>query len=560
MRYTSLFGKTYRKVPQAVKSQSYIYLLRGGFIRPVSRGLFSFLPLGVKVLENIKNIIQEEMVALGGQEVIVPFVSPYSIWKRSGRALLIEKELIKFNDRTGHDLVLSPTHEEAMVELVRSCINSYRDLPVFLFQIQNKFRDEERTRLGLIRTKEFLMKDAYSFHRSFSDLNNFFPKVYAAYQRIFDRCSVPVLTAESGVGFIGGEKSYEFLMEAEFGEDVLILCNNCGYRANREVAVGVKHIKMEKPVPMTKQYTPHCTTMETLSAHLNLPKSKLAKAMVYKTIHGYVMALVLGNHDVSTEKLARILKTPVIRKANREELEGLGLLPGFLSPVGELKLEIPVVADDAVANSANLVYGSNTPEMHYLNINFGRDYETEHVGDIAMIGGENLCKQCGHEMEARRVVELGDIFKLGDFYTRAMNLSFQNDNGIQVFPYMGAYGIGIGRLMAAIVESNHDEKGIIWPSKIAPFKAFLMGIGKSLKVKQTVEKLHADFSAEVLLDDRLESPGVKFQDADLLGIPLRIVVSPKHLRNGKIEFHDRGTEETWLADLDTVEEVLKVGR
>lgn len=559
MRYTQLFGKTYRKIPQDVKALSHILLLKAGYIRPIGQGLYTFLPLGIRVIDHIKRILKEEMDRIGGQEVQIPLVNPFSIWRRGGRVDLIDRELVRFRDRTGRELVLSPTHEEAMVELLRNGINSYRDLPLFLYEFQVKFRDEEKTRCGLLRTKEFMMKDAYSFHRSLSDLNNFFPKIYAAYGKVFNRCNIDVVTAEAGVGYIGGEKSYEFLMESEYGDDFILICNHCGYRANREVAVGIKDTTPGNPKPLQKVKTPGCTTMDKLSAYLNVPKSSLVKSMVYKTRQGFVMALVRGDYDVSIEKLIRFLKIPVIRPATVNELESLDLIPGYLSPFG-ITTEITVVLDDTVANSTNLIYGGNEAEVHYLNVNFGRDYEIDNIADIAEIKATNKCKQCGSPLEEKRVIELGNIFKLGEIYTRAMGLSFQDDEGRKMFPSMGAYGIGIGRLLASIVEANHDERGIIWPASVAPYKAFLMGIGKSFAVKKVVEEIHEEFWSDILLDDRPESPGVKFKDADLIGLPLRIVVTNNHLQHNKVEFYDRKSGETWLVDYRNVVKILKTWR
>jgi prolyl-tRNA synthetase len=446
-----------------------------------------------------------------------------------------------------------------MVEFLRAGINSYRDLPLFLYEFQTKFRDEEKTRCGLMRTKEFIMKDGYSFHRSFSDLNNFFPKLYAAYGRVFGRCNIDVFTAEAGIGYIGGDKSFEFLMESQYGDDYILICEQCGYRANREVAVGIKDTTRGNPKPIEKVRTPGCTTMDTLSKYLDISKAGLVKSMVYKTRKGFVMALVRGDYDVSIEKLIRFLKIPVIRPATVEELESVGLSPGYLSPLG-ITSDIDVVLDDTVAYSANLVYGGNEEGVHYVNVNFGRDYETEMVADIAEIKAKNKCKQCGVPLQEKRVIELGNIFKLGEIYTRAMGLSFKDDNDRKVYPSMGAYGIGIERLIAAIVEANHDDRGIIWPVAVAPYKAFLMGIGKSLAVKQVVEQIHEDYPSDILLDDRSESPGVKFKDADLIGLPLRIVVTNKHLQHNKVELHDRKTGETWLVDCQNVANVLKTWR
>lgn len=557
MLYSRLLGKSLREIPQDIKAKSHALLLQGGYIRPLAQGLFFFLPLGLKVIDNIKRIIRQEMSVLGGQEVQVPFINPYDIWVRGGRAALADKELVRFKDRSGKTLVLSATHEEAMTELVKSCAVSYRDLPVLLYEFQVRYRDEEKTKCGLIRTKEFLMNDAYSFHRSSSELNNFFPKMFAAFQKVLKRCRVTFITAESGVGYMGGEKSYEFLMPADFGDAVIIRCENCGYSANSDVAVGVKDSISGNPLPIERIETPGCTTMEKLGTFLNVPKSALAKSMVFKTTIGYIMAVVRGDYEVSVEKLSRLVREPVLRKADSEELEILGLIPGYLSPLLENPGKLRVVIDDTVANHANLICGANEDGFHYRNVNFGRDFETELVGDIAQIMADNQCIQCGRPLKELQAMELANIFKLGDFYPRALNLTIRNDNDTLIFPHMGSYGIGLGRLLSAIVECNHDDRGIVWPPHLAPFKAYLMGIGKSIAMRKEVERIHEEYQDEILFDDRPESPGVKFKDADLIGIPLRIVVSPRYLQEKKVEFHDRRTGRTWLVDVPDVQKVLR---
>jgi prolyl-tRNA synthetase len=403
------------------------------------------------------------------------------------------------------------------------------------------------------------MKDAYSFHRSFTDLNNFFPKIFAAYTKIFKRCHVEVITAEAGVGYIGGEKAYEFLLPVDYGDDVVIVCDHCGYSANRVVAVGKKEVVNEVPRELEVVHTPNCTTMDDLSTCLDIPKEKLGKAMVFKTTVGYVMATVRGDYDVSLEKLSRYLGIPVLRKASKQELELLGLIPGYLSPI-ELSQEVDVVLDDTIANSSNLVFGTNQINYHYINVNFGRDYEGENVGDISMIKAENFCIQCGHPLREVQAMELGNIFKLGTFFTKGMKLACTDEHGNKFYPSMGAYGIGLGRLMTAIVEENRDNKGICWPYNIAPYKVFLMGIGKSFRVQKLVDKLQSEFFEELLEDDRPESPGVKFKDADLIGLPLRIVISSKNLQDNKVEFHDRKTGETWLVSVGKISEVLEEQR
>lgn len=559
MRYRRLFGKTLRSNPQDVRSEGLALLLRGGYIRSLGHGLYSYLPLGTRVAGNLRAIIRDEMEKVGGQEVSVPLVNPAEIWKRSGRDLRIHADMVRFSDRAGRRFVLSPSHEEAFVELVRHGLRSYRDFPALLYQFQRKFRDEQRVRHGLVRLKEFEMKDAYSFHRSPSDLNNFFPKMFAAYERIFSRCGLDVLTAESGVGYMGGEKAYEFLLPGDIGDDVIAHCPSCGYRANREVAKGGKQYGKGLPAPMSEISTPGVQTIEELSAFLGTERSLLMKSIVYRTPAGFVMGVVRGDYEISEEKLSAYLGLPLIDYAAPAELASLGLIPGYLSPmaVGE---NVTVVVDDSVAASVNLVAGGGKPDTHVKNCNFGRDFESEHVVDIAMVRMGDRCLQCGAALEELRAIELGNIFKLGDFYTRSMGLEFQEENGRSLYPHMGSYGIGIDRLMGAIAHSRRDDRGLAWPAAVAPFRFFLMGIGKSESVRREVEQLYSSISADTLLDDRGESPGVKFKDFELLGIPWRIVISASTLEEGKAEIFDRrklGKHLVPLADLRSALSALR---
>ncbi len=556
MKYTQLFGKTLRNVHHGVKSQGFAFLLRGGFVRTHGHGLYSYLPLGNRVVRNLKQIIREEMERLDGQEVNVPLVNPIEMWQKSGRDRLVGSDMVRFKDRTDRNMVLAPSHEEAFVDLVRVGLRSYRDLPAFLYQFQTKYRDEERIRNGLIRTKEFLMKDAYSFHRSASDLNNFFPKVFGAYQRIFQRCGLNVLPAESGVGYMGGQKAYEFMIPCSIGEDIMVECPNCGYRANKSVAMGLKDFHTGTPQEMEAVETPNCTSMEDLAEFMGLEKHQLAKTMIFKTMNGLVMAVVRGDHEVSREKLTRYLGEPVLEKADQREVETLGFVPGYLSPIG-VNGTIPLVVDGTVAKSTNLVIGANKEGVHLKNANFGRDFESVNVADISMIKPENKCLQCGSPLQEVRALELGNIFKLDDFYSRSMGLYFQEESGKKVYPFMGSYGIGIGRLMGAIAEQLHDKRGLLWPSRIAPFRFFLMGIGKSDSVRQKVDRIYAQFSTDTLLDDRKESPGVKFQDAELLGIPYRIVLSAKRNSEDTVEFYNRYSRQSRLVHIDDVETTMK---
>lgn len=553
-----MLGKTLRKTSQINRARSHVLLVRGGFIRTLAQGLYSYLPMGMRVLEKIQGIIDEEMEALGGLKVQVPLVNPRELWRQSGRDFLAGRDLVRFSDRNGKDLVLAPTHEEAMVELVRRSLHSYRDFPILIHQHQTKFRDEERTRCGLVRAREFLMSDAYSFHRSFADLNNFFPKMFAAYERIFARCGMEnILTADSAPGIMGGDRAYEFSVESECGDDKTILCRQCGYKANREIARGIKKSSYLPPQPMEKRATPECRTMNALAKHFDVPRTRLAKPMVYNTSDGLVMAVVRGDYEVSPEKLSGYLKKPVHSLASGKELEEAGLISGYLSPLGELPAEITVVVDDAVADSSNMIYGANEEGYHYINVNFGLDYETANVGDIAMLNEDDTCLQCGGPLHQVQTLELGNIFKLGDWYSRTMDLTFHEENGTIQYPFMASYGIGPGRLMAAIAEQHNDDRGLIWPLEISPYRYFLMGIGKSLSVKRIVNSLAEELGPAVLYDDRSESISVKFKDAELLGIPLRIVVSSRYLDEDKVEFLDRRSRKKWLVDRNRVLEALE---
>jgi prolyl-tRNA synthetase len=539
MRYSELFTKTLRQVPGRVRAPSHRLLLQGGFVRPVSKGLFSYTPLGVRVLHRITAIIREEMNNLGGQEVLVPVVNPLEMWAESGRDSLIERDMIRFKDRAGRELVLAPTHEEAMVELMRSGARSYRDLPQFLYQFQTKFRDEAKTRCGLVRAREFVMKDAYSFHRSFAELNNFFPRVFAAYNKIFRRCGVSVVAAQAGVGYMGGQRSYEFLLPSECGDDFLVSCNHCGYAANEDVAIGQKWSHQETPLPLRVVEVPERHSLTVVRQLLEVPRSKMLKSMLYRSLNGYVMAVVRGDQEVSEEKLAVVVGAPIIGPAQKGQLDELGLLGPWLAPIElpeSARPHLTIVIDDACAESSNMLTATNRAGRVYVDANFGRDFDADWVSDISRIPHGATCRHCGiGTLEREKAMELGNIFRLGDFYTRKMNYWVREEDGKKTFPYMGSYGIGLGRLLAAIVDANRDEQGIIWPAEIAPFRVYLMSIGKSLPVRETVEAIYAELGDQVLFDDRHESISHKLKDADLLGIPLRVIVSRDAVQEGYVE-------------------------
>lgn len=563
MRYSRLFTKTLNQVPKSVQSPSYRLLMQGGYLRPLSQGLFSITPLGMRVVRNIKRVIHQEMLALDGQEVSVPLVNPRELWRRSGRDALIEADMVRFRDRNGRELVLAPTHEEAMVDLLEQGLRSYRELPVFLYQFQTKFRDEERTRCGTVRAREFLMKDAYSFHRGFTDLNTFFPRVFHAYRRVFERCQVYTIAAQAGVGYMGGERSYEFLMPSRCGDDYLVQCDHCGYAANEEVAVGVKETSHSPPRPYEIRTMSDSRSLTAATRHLECARAEVLKAMVFRSGPQLVMAVVRGDQEVSEEKLARVLGRPVHGRASADDLHAVGLTGPWLSP-----LDLPEAAagalvtiiDDAAADSSNLAAGLNAPGEVALNVNFGRDFSTDHVADITTVNEDAPCKHCasGH-LRRIRAMELGNVFRLGDYYTRTMGVRMQDDQGRDFYPHMGSYGIGIGRLMAAIVDANRDDRGIVWPAEIAPFQVFLMSIGKSVAVREMAERLYGRLGHEVMLDDRRESISHKLKDADLLGIPLRVVVSREAVDSGMLELALRDQNSTYrVPEHELVETVTEM--
>lgn len=552
MRYSQVFGNnTLRQNPSSSKSISYSLLLRGGFVRNMGSGLFALMPMGMRVVDRIKTIMREELDGLGGQEMDLPLVIPYNLWKKTGRDQLIGKELVHFEDRSGHKLVLSSSHLEAIAQLARMSISSYRDFPRFLYQFKAKFRDEERVRCGLFRAKEFTMKDAYSFHRSYTDLNNFFPKVFKAYNSIFERCGIETITAESAVGSLSGDRAYEFLMPCSWGDNDIVRCPKCGYRANLDVAVGVKEKFPGIPAASEEIKTPGCDTKEKLAEYLGVPLSMIAVTTLYKTLNGWLLAVCRGDYEISLEKLSRLVEDPVIAAATADEVRSEGVAPGYLFPSNN-KTGYRLVVDDAVAESVNLIVGSDREGFHLKNANFGIDFESSLVGDISRIHADNECMICGGRLEEVRAIEIGNIFKLGDFYSKSIGLSFTDEDGAAAYPHMGSYGIGLGRLMTAVVEANHDDRGIIWPAELAPYNFFLMGIGKSFRVRNIVETLAGELGSEVLFDDRHESAGVKFKDFDLLGIPYRIVISTKGLQEGFAEFYDRKKDKSWRVPLEMV--------
>ena len=561
MRMTSYFGKTLREEPGEAETASHRLLLKSGMIQQVASGVYSYLPLAWRSLRKIENIMRHEMDAAGGQEVRMPALHPLELWKESGRAEAMGQTLFTMIDRRERLMVMAPTHEEVVTLMVRANVHSYRDLPQILYQIQTKFRDEARPRGGLLRVREFDMKDAYSFDVDDEGLARSYDAMVQAYRNIFHRCGLPAVQAEADSGAIGGRDSHEFILPAESGEDVLLLCPGCGYAANAERAESVKPPQDEEvPLPLSEVHTPGIKTIEALATFLGIPESKTLKAVFYACDGQVVFITIRGDLEVNEVKLKNILRCRELRLATEGEVEGAGLVAGSASPAGMWrsfrKEGIAIIADDSIRLGSNFVVGANRPDYHLRNANYPRDFEPDVIADIALAQAGHACRRCGTLLEAKRGIEVGHVFKLGTFFTERLEASFLDQDGTQRPIVMGSYGIGVGRLLAAAIEQNHDEKGIVFPNAIAPYQVQLVALNvENPQVAQASEDLYQHLEQaglEVLYDDRQETAGVKFNDADLLGFPVRIVVSPRNLNQGSAEMKLRQESDAQLVGLGEV--------
>lgn len=553
MRFSKLLIPTLKEDPAEAEVVSHRLLLRAGYIRKLTSGVYSYLPLGLAALRKIENIVREEMNAAGAQEVLLPMVQPTSLWAESGRLKKYGPELLRFHDRHERESCLGPTHEEVITDLVRNNIHSYRGLPVNLYQIQTKFRDEIRPRFGLMRGREFIMKDAYSFDVDEAGANTSYEKMYAAYQRIFQRCGLDFRAVDADTGTIGGSFSHEFMVLAETGEDTIVCCTSCSYAANMEKApcralAGAD----EEPRPMEKVETPGKRKVEAVCDFLGIAPARLIKTLVFMADGEPVAVLVRGDHEVQPVKLKNFLGADEVEMASDTQCyDATGVPSGYLGPIG---LSIPVVADLSVPEMVNAAVGANEKNFHLVNVNPGRDFSVERVADLRMATADDPCPECGAAIELPKGIEVGHIFKLGTAYSEAMNATFLDRDGQEKVFVMGCYGIGVSRVLAAAIEQNHDKDGIVLPAPIAPFSVIVLNLGlKDEAMNQAAETLYHDLLAagiDVLYDDRDERPGSKFKDADLIGIPYRLTVGRGFAKNGRIEFRDRrtGAGDDWPAD------------
>ena len=569
MRTSHLFGQTLREAPVEADVISHKLLVRAGFIRQLGAGIFTYLHLAKRSITKIEDLIRMEMDAIDGQEISMPVIHPADIWKETGRWQQIGSEMGRFKDKNEHDMVLAMTHEEVVGDLVRREIQSYKQLPKLIYHIQTKWRDDPRPRAGLIRVREFTMKDSYSLVMDSYGLDQQYRAHYQAYFNIFTRCALPVISIKSDTGMMGGSLAHEFMYLSNIGEDTLLICNHCGYKANRQVArFKKKPLPKEEIREIIRVFTPGTHTIESLANFLNIQKENTAKAVFFMAQFPeasdnkevFVFAVVRGDMEINETKLLNVLKAKDLRPARDDEILKVGAIPGFASPVG-LK-DILIIVDDIIPDSPNLVSGANETDFHLLNVNFPRDYSSSQVVDIASANEGCGCPECGSPLSASRGIEVGNIFKLGTRYSEALHCNFLASDGSLKPVYMGSYGIGIGRLLACIVEEHHDQKGIIWPASVAPYQIYLVllrGRGDDT-CETTAEILYKELLSsglEVLYDDGFDSPGIKFNNADLIGCPIRITVSDRALAQGGIEIKFRNKDDRQIIPRSDIIEYLQ---
>jgi len=550
MRWTQALIPTLKETPAEAEAVSHKLMLRAGLIRKLCAGAYTYLPLGFKVLKRIENIVREEMDSAGAEEMLMPAIQPPDLWQKTGRYNELGEDMIKYKDRANREMVLGPTHEEVITDIARAEIRSYRDMPKILYQIQTKFRDEARPRFGVVRSKEFIMKDAYSFDADEEGLSKSYDKMYKAYCKIFKRCGLDFIVVKADPGVMGGSESAEFMVLAEAGEDIIVTCD-CGFTSSLDVAEYINpQPTTHNPQPTTKEIsevdTPGITTVEKVSELLNAQPQQLIKTLIYLGDDKPVAVLIRGDHDLNETKLAKYLKCTSLTLADKSTIERVTGAPlGFSGPAG-LK-GIRIIADKAVKGMSGGIAGANKKDKHLINVCDGRDFKAQDYLDLRIIKEGDPCPKCKKKkVSLKRAIELGHVFKLGTRYTKALGANFSDKSGKEHPIIMGCYGIGINRIMAAVIEKSSDDKGIIWPKTISPYDVIIIPLKLTDKriasaAKKVYEQLQKkDISC--LLDDRDASPGVKFNDADLIGIPLQVIIGPNTIKNNKLEVKMRGKE------------------
>jgi prolyl-tRNA synthetase len=558
MRYSRYLLPTLKEIPSEAEVPSHQLMFRAGMIRKLTSGIYSYLPFGLRSIQKVEAIIREEMNRAGAMEVLLPFVQPVEIWQESHRWEEYGKELVRFKDRHNRDCCLGPTHEEVMTDIARRELRSYRQMPLNLYQIQTKFRDEIRPRFGVMRAREFIMKDAYSFDIDEKGEDESYRKMVDAYTRIFTRCGLRFKVVEAESGLIGGTYSHEFMVLAETGEETIVSCTSCSYAANIEKADfkrpdGRREFpEKEKLKPLQKVSTPDQRTVEEVTRFLHVAPQDLVKTLIFETNKGSIAGLVRGDHEIDEKKLKAIWRTENIQLAGEETVEELTHAPkGFAGPIG---LSIPILADLDIQDMFNFVTGANEKDAHLVHVNLGRDFQVSRFVDLRKFALGDRCPLCAKETRIDKGIEVGHTFKLGTKYSKAMGATYLDDKGREKEIVMGCYGIGVGRTVAAAIEQSYDQNGIIFPMPIAPFQVLLLPVNLKIDLlQQTAEQLYQNLvqeGVEVLYDDREETPGVKFKDADLIGIPLRVTLGEKNLKKGLVEIKKRKTGEILLVKID----------
>jgi prolyl-tRNA synthetase len=555
MRVSKLYAPTLREVPAEAEVVSHQLMLRAGFMRKAAGGIYTYLPLAWRVLKKIERIVREEMDAKGSQELLMPIVQPAEIWQESGRWDVYGAEMFRLQDRHNRCFCLGPTHEEMVTTLIRGDVRSYRQLPLSVYQIQNKYRDERRPRFGLMRGREFIMKDAYSFDRDEAGLDKSYQDMYDAYTNIFTRCGLNFRPVEADSGAIGGSGSHEFMVIADSGEAEIVFCTSCDYAANVEKAE-LFPLEAQEEAMLTKEevVTPDCKTIADVCAYLKLPVDHSVKAVAYNSEKGLILCFVRGDHEVNEIKVINTCGVIDLEMATEEQLAAAGTVGGYMGPVGIDNKKVIVVVDATVMKMHNVCCGANKEGYHFINVNPGRDFTPTYVADIRLIQEGDPCPHCGGEVSKARGIEVGQVFKLFTKYSSALRATYLDENGKEQPMVMGCYGVGVSRTMAAAIEQNYDDNGIIWPIEIAPYHVLVVPVNtKDEASAAKAEEIYMQLKKvglETVIDDRNERPGVKFKDADLIGYPLRVVVGPKTLTEGKLEVKIRKTGEIRYLPLD----------
>ena len=555
MRVSKLYAPTLREVPAEAEVVSHQLMLRAGFMRKAAGGIYTYLPLAWRVLKKIERIVREEMDAKGSQELLMPIVQPAEIWQESGRWDVYGAEMFRLQDRHNRCFCLGPTHEEMVTTLIRGDVRSYRQLPLSVYQIQNKYRDERRPRFGLMRGREFIMKDAYSFDRDEAGLDKSYQDMYDAYTNIFTRCGLNFRPVEADSGAIGGSGSHEFMVIADSGEAEIVFCTSCDYAANVEKAE-LFPLEAQEEAMLTKEevVTPDCKTIADVCAYLKLPVDHSVKAVAYNSEKGLILCFVRGDHEVNEIKVINTFGVIDLEMATEEQLAAAGTVGGYMGPVGIDNKKVIVVVDATVMKMHNVCCGANKEGYHFINVNPGRDFTPTYVADIRLIQEGDPCPHCGGEVSKARGIEVGQVFKLFTKYSSALKATYLDENGKEQPMVMGCYGVGVSRTMAAAIEQNYDDNGIIWPIEIAPYHVLVVPVNtKDEASAAKAEEIYMQLKKvglETVIDDRNERPGVKFKDADLIGYPLRVVVGPKTLTEGKLEVKIRKTGEIRYLPLD----------